>query len=43
MSEQLNLSPKITFFKWGQLDVEGYDKPFRDAMLYNKVVFVIYN
>jgi hypothetical protein len=34
MSEQLKLSPQITFFKWGKLDVAGYEKSFRDAKLY---------
>jgi hypothetical protein len=27
-------SPKITAFKWGRVDVEGFDKPFRDVKLY---------
>lgn len=26
--------PKIKFFKWGHLDIEGYDAPFKDAKLY---------
>ncbi|MGW8319518.1 MAG: Mth938-like domain-containing protein [Candidatus Promineifilaceae bacterium] len=27
-------SPKITKLSWGALNVEGYDKPFKDAKLY---------
>lgn len=34
MSEQIKTSPKITFFKWGKLEITGYDEPFRDAKLY---------
>ncbi len=34
MSEHLKLSPKITFFEWGVLDIAGYEKSFRDAKLY---------
>ena len=27
-------SPRITYFKWGRLDIEGYEQPFKDAKLY---------
>ena len=32
--EQINVSPRVTFFEWGRLDIEGYDAPFKDAKLY---------
>jgi hypothetical protein len=32
--EQIILSPRITYFEWGRLDIEGYDAPFKDAKLY---------
>lgn len=34
MSEQIRLSPKITYFEWGVLDIKGYEKSFKDAILY---------
>jgi hypothetical protein len=34
MSEQIKLSPKITFFKWGKLEIDGYQSAFRDAIFY---------
>lgn len=34
MSEKLQLSPKITFFEWGTVDVAGYEKEFKDVKLY---------
>ncbi len=34
MSDQTKVSPKITFFKWGKLEIDGYDAPFRDVKLY---------
>ena len=34
MSEEIKTSPKITFFKWGKLEIVGYEKAFRDAKLY---------
>lgn len=27
-------SPRITLFSWGITEIEGYDKPFKDAKLY---------
>jgi hypothetical protein len=32
--EQVNVSPRVTYFEWGRLDIEGYDAPFKDAKLY---------
>lgn len=34
MSDQIKVSPKITFFKWGILEIDGYGGRFRDAKLY---------
>lgn len=34
MSEQIKISPKITFFEWGKLEIVGCETPFRDAKLY---------
>lgn len=34
MSETVKLSPQITFFKWGKLEIDGYDHSFRDAKLF---------
>lgn len=34
MSEQIKISPKITFFEWGKLEIVGYETAFRDAKLY---------
>ena len=34
MSEKIKVSPQITFFKWGKLNIAGYDASFRDAKLY---------
>ncbi|MEM6284454.1 MAG: Mth938-like domain-containing protein [Chloroflexota bacterium] len=28
------LSPQITAFKWGRVDVDGFSEPFRDVKLY---------
>lgn len=27
-------SPKVTYFQWGRVDVDGYDQPFKDVKLY---------
>jgi hypothetical protein len=34
MVDQKVKSPAITHFAWGQVDVEGCDKPFKDVKLY---------
>lgn len=34
MAEQVKVSPKITHFEWGKLEIEGYAEPFKDAKLY---------
>lgn len=34
MTEHIKVSPRITDFKWGRLDIEGYEAPFKDAKLY---------
>jgi hypothetical protein len=34
MMEQRATSPRIKHISWGQIEVEGQDKPFRDAKLF---------
>ena len=33
-TETTGLSPQVTHFSWGHVDVEGYSKSFRDVKLY---------
>ena len=34
MMEQKTLSPRIKHLSWGRIEVEGKDKPYRDAKLF---------
>lgn len=34
MAPQTDTSPRITHISWGCLEIEGRDKPFKDAKLY---------
>lgn len=34
MRDPKSISPQITFFKWGKLEIEGYDTSFHDAKLF---------